>query len=108
MHKDKIKYTNATIAILLQSFAYLTTMVTLGLAGYLVNYDYINELGFVEYFFFIGLMANGLIIVITLFAMFSKGAAQKVVNLIYKVFKAINDKKLNFSKLWMEVEYFLM
>ncbi len=98
MHKDKIKYTNATIAILLQSFAYLTTMVTLGLIGYLVNYDYVNELGFVEYFFFIGLLVNGVIIVITLFAMFSKGAAQKTVNLIYKVFKAINDKKANIFK----------
>ncbi len=93
MHKDKIKYTNATIAILLQSFAYLTTMVMLGLFGYLFNYDYISELGFIEYFFFIGLMVNGLIVTITLFAMFSKGAAQKVLNFVYKIFKAINDTK---------------
>lgn len=93
MHKDKIKYTNATIAILLQSFAYLTTMISLGLFGYLMNYDYINELGFIEYFFFIGLMVNGLIIIVTIFAMFSKGAAQKVINLIYKIIHAINDKK---------------
>lgn len=98
MHKDNIKYTNATIAILLQSFAYLTTMVALGLFGYVMNYDYINELGFVEYFFFIGLLANSLIIVITLFAMFSKGAAQKVVNLIYKIIHAINDKKAKIFK----------
>lgn len=93
MHRDKIKYTNATIAILLQSFSYLTMMSLLGLFGYLLNYDYISNLGFIEYFFFIGLMVNGVIIAITLFAMFSKTAANKVVNLIYKVFKAINDKK---------------
>lgn len=95
MHKDNIKYTNATISILLQSFAYLTMMSTLGLLGYIINYDYINSLGFIEYFFFIGLMVNGLIIVVTLFAMFSKAASQKVVNLIYKIFKAINEEKAN-------------
>ncbi len=95
MHKDNIKYTNATITILLQSFAYLTMMSTLGLLGYIINYDYISSLGFIEYFFFIGLMVNGLIIAVTLFAMFSKTAAQKVVNLIYKIFKAINEEKAN-------------
>ncbi len=93
MHRDKIKYTNATIAILLQSFAYLTTMVTFGLLGYLINYDYINSLGFIEYFFFIGLLANSAIIIVTLFAMFSKKAAQKVVNIVYKIFNAINEEK---------------
>ena len=102
MHKDNIKYTNATIAILLQSFAYLTIMASLGLFGYLFNYDYINELGFIEYFFFIGILANGVLIVITLFAMFSKNAAQKVVNLIYKIFKAINEKKANVFKRKLE------
>ncbi len=95
MHKDNIKYTNATIAILLQSFSYLTMMSALGLLGYLLNYDYISNLGFIEYFFFIGLMVNGVIIAITLFAMFSKNAANKVVNLIYKIFKAIDDNKAN-------------
>lgn len=93
MHKDNIKYTNATIAILLQSFAYLTMMSTLGLFGYIMNYDYISNLGFIEYFFFIGLLVNCLIITVTLFAMFSKKASQKVVNIVYKVFKAINDAK---------------
>lgn len=93
MHKDKIKYTNATISILLQSFAYLTMMAMLGLFGYLLNYDYISELGFIEYFFFIGMMVNGVIIAITLFAMFSKSASQKVLNFVYKIFKAINDVK---------------
>ena len=102
MHKDKIKYTNATIAILLQSFAYLAVMITFGLFGYLFNYDYISNLGFIEYFFFIGLLANGLILLITLFAMFSKGAAQKVVNLIYKIFKAINEQKAKSFKKKLE------
>lgn len=93
MHRDDIKYTNATITILLQSFSYLTMMAMLGLFGYLLNYDYISNLGFIEYFFFIGLMVNMVIIAITLFAMFSRKASAKVVNIIYKIFKAINDKK---------------
>ena len=89
MHKDNIKYTNATISILLQSFAYLTMMALLGLFGYMLNYDYISNLGFIEYFFFIGLMVNAVIITITLFAMFSKSAASKVINFVYKIFYLI-------------------
>ena len=98
MHKDNIKYTNATITILLQSFTYLTMMAMLGLFGYIFNYDYISNLGFIEYFFFIGLLVNGLIIVVTIFAMFSKKASQKVVNLIYKIFKSVNLEKANAFK----------
>lgn len=95
MHKDNIKYTSATIAILIHSFTYLSMMVTLGLFGYLFNYDYISSLGFIEYFFFIGLIVNGAIIVVTVLAMFSKNALQKVVNLIHKLFKNINEEKAN-------------
>ena len=98
MHKDNIKYTNATISILLQSFAYLTMMALLGLFGYILNYDYISNLGFIEYFFFIGILVNSLIVAITLFAMFSKKASQRVINFIYKIFKTINEKKANSFK----------
>jgi len=104
MHKDKIKYTNATISILLQSFAYLTMMAMLGLFGYILNYDYISNLGFVEYFFFIGLLVNAGIITITLFAMFSKQAASKVVNFVYKIFKAINSDKAEIFKRKINVQ----
>ena len=93
MHKDNIKYTNATISILLQSFAYLTMMALLGLFGYMANYDYISSLDFIEYFFFIGMLVNFVIISVTLFAMFSKKAAQKLINFIYKVIKLINEEK---------------
>ncbi len=98
MHRDNIKYTNATISILIQSFAYLTMMATLGLVGYILNYDYISNLGFIEYFFFIGVMVNVVIITITLLAMFSKKAAQKTINLIYVIFKAINKNKADAFK----------
>lgn len=98
MHKDDIKYTNATISILLQSFAYLTMMALLGLFGYLLNYDYISSLGFIEYFFFIGILVNSLIVAITLFAMFSKKASKNVINFVYKIFKGINEKKANSFK----------
>ena len=104
MHKDNIKYTNATISILIQSFAYLTMMLFLGLFGYILNYDYISSLGFIEYFFFIGLIANGAILVITIFAMFSKKLSQKVINFIYKIFHAINDKKANAFKKKIDVQ----
>ena len=104
MHRDKIKYTNATISILLQSFAYLTMMVVLGLIGYILNYDYISSLGFIEYFFFIGLIVNSLIVVVTLFAMFSRKASYKVINFIYRIFKAINASKANKFKEKLDIQ----
>ena len=104
MHKDNVKYTNATISILVQSFAYLTVMLTFGLLGYLINYNYISNLGFIEYFFFIGMLANGLILVVTLFAMFSTKSAQKVINFIYRIFKAVNDKKAEVFKKKIDVQ----
>ena len=106
MHKDNVKYTNATISILMQSFAYLTMMALLGLVGYILNYEYISNLGFLEYFFFIGMFVNGVIVSIALFAMFSRNLSQKVINFVYKIFHSINDKKADKfkSKLDKELE----
>ena len=104
MHKDGIKYTNATISILLQSFAYLTMMALLGLLGYIINYDYISNLGFIEYFFFIGVLVNAVIIAITLFAMFSRKTLQRLINFIYKIFKAVNEEKANVFKEKLDIQ----
>ena len=104
MHKDNVKYTNATISILLQSFAYLTMMEILGLFGYILNYNYISSLGFIEYFFFIGLVANGAILLFTTLAMFSKNASIKVINFIYRIFKAINKEKADTFKKKLDKE----
>lgn len=104
MHRDNIKYTNATISILLQAFAYLTMMELLGLFGYILNYEYISSLGFIEYFFFIGLAANGAILLFTTLAMFSQKASQKVINFVYKIFKAINREKADTFKKKLDKE----
>ena len=104
MHRDNIKYTNATITILLQSFAYLTMMAVLGLVGYIINYNYVSNLGFIEYFFFIGIMVNAVIVIVTLFAMFSKKASQKTINFVYKIFKAINEEKANKFKNKIDIQ----
>ena len=93
MHKDNISITNATITILVQSFAYLTTMIILGIIGYIVNFHYISNLGFIEYFFFIGVLANGFITSICLIAMFSNNLSEKLSNLIYKIIHKFNEEK---------------
>ncbi len=95
MHKDNISYTNATITILVQSFAYLATMIILGIIGYIINYHYISNLGFIEYFFFIGVLVNGFITGICLIAMFSKKLSQKLSNFIYKIIHKFNEEKAN-------------
>ena len=93
MHKDGISYINATICILIQSFSYLTIMVLLGIIGYIVNYNYVSNLGFSEYFFFIGVIANGAIIFLSLIAMFNKNLSQKISNIIYKIIDKFNHEK---------------
>ena len=93
MHKDGISYINATISILIQSFSYLTIMVLLGIFGYIFNYNYVSNLGFSEYFFFIGVIANGVIITMALIAMFSKNLSEKVSNIIYKIIDKFNHDK---------------
>jgi len=98
MHKDNISYTHATIAILVQSFAYLTTMIILGIIGYIINYQYISSLGFIEYFFFIGVLANGFITIISLIAMFSEELSNKLLNFIYKIIHKFNENKANSFK----------
>ena len=95
MHKDNISITNATITILVQSFAYLTTMIILGIVGYIVNYNYISNLGFIEYFFFIGVLVNGFITSVCLIAMFSHNLSEKISNLIYKIIHRFNEEKAN-------------
>ncbi len=93
MHKDKISYTNATISVLIQSFSYLTIMVLLGIVGYIINFKYISSLSFFEYFFFIGVIANMTIVIITLIAMFNRKMSQRLLNFIYKIIDKFNHEK---------------
>ncbi len=98
MHKDNISYTHATISILIQSFSYLTIMVTLGILGFIINYNYISNLGFLEYFFFIGATVNVAIISITLIAMFNRKLSMKLLDLIYKLIAKFNQEKADNMK----------
>ena len=93
MHKDKISYTNATVAILVQSFSYLLCMLLLGIFGYIYNFKYITSLGFFEYFFFIGVIVNLTIITVSLLAMFSKKLSNKLLNMVYKLVDKFNHEK---------------
>ena len=95
MHKDNISYMHATISILIQSFAYLTTMITLAIIGYIVNFQYISSLGFIEYFFFIGIIVNSLITSISLIAMFSDKLSLKLLEFVCRIIAKINVDKAN-------------
>lgn len=99
MHKDNVSYINATIAILIQSFAYLLMMIIMGIVGYIVNFKYVSSLGFFEYFFFIGIFANGVIMSISLICMFSEKLSKKLVDYVYKIINKFNhEKAVNFKE----------
>ena len=98
MHKDNISYINATITILIQSFSYLLVMVLLGIIGFITNYNYISSLGFLEYFFFIGVLVNGLLMILSLICMFSEKLSKNLVNFAYKIIDKFNhEKAINFK-----------
>jgi len=104
MHKDGISYTHATIVILIQSFTYLATMIFLGILGYILNFHHISHLGFLEYFFFIGVLANSLITVFIIIAMFSKSLSHKILNFVHKIISKFNEEKADLIKEKMEVQ----
>lgn len=95
MHKDGINYTHSTISVLVQTFAYVLTMVILAIFGYIINYDFISSLGFIEYFFFIGIIVNLVVVTLTLIAMFSSKTSKKLVDFGYKILHKFNEEKAN-------------
>ena len=104
MHKDGITYTHATIVILIQSFTYIATMIFLGIVGYIINFNHISNLGFFEYFFFIGVIVNSIITIVIILAMFSKKLSQKLLNLAYRILYKINEDKAQSFKEKMEIQ----
>jgi uncharacterized protein (TIRG00374 family) len=68
-------------------------MVVLGIVGYIINFKYISSLSFFEYFFFIGVIANMTIVIITLIAMFNRKMSQRLLNFIYKIIDKFNHEK---------------
>ena len=104
MHKDNITYTHATITILMQSFAYISTMIMLAIIGYLINFNYITNLGFIEYFFFIGVLINSLIVFFSLIAMFNRKLSKKLLNFAHKIIYKFNQEKADSFKAKVEVQ----
>lgn len=104
MHKDGISYMNATISVLIQSFSYSTIMVLLGIFGYIINFNYISNLGFFEYFFFIGVIVNTTIISLVLIIMFSKNLSKKILNFVFKIIDKFNHEKATSFKDKMTVQ----
>lgn len=104
MHKDNVSYMHATITVLVQSIAYLLTMIILGIIGYIINYKYISSLGFIEYFFFIGVIVNSFIAVISLIAMFSRKLSKKLVDFIYRILHKFNEEKADNLKVKLQLQ----
>ena len=104
MHKDGLSYTHSTIAVLIQSFAYIATIIYLGILGYIINFNHISSLGFFEFFFFIGIIVNSLVMTVILLAMFSQKLSHKLLNVAYKILYKMNEEKANKKKKKMEIQ----
>ena len=93
MTKDKIKFSHGASALFASYICYMVSAVLMAIIGFIVNYEYINEIAFFKYLIYIGIIANSLLTGIVILAMFARKLAHKGLNGIISVIGKISPKK---------------
>ncbi len=93
MTKDKIKLSHGASALFASYICYMVSAVLLALIGFVVNYEYINDIAFFKYLIYIGLIANSLITGVVMVAMFATKLAHKWLNWIISVIARFSPQK---------------
>ena len=106
MSKDDIKVSHSTLALLIQLFCHLLSIVTLGIVSLIFNYNIINQK--LLLLFIIGLLFNAIVLLLYSIGIFSNRLTKKLIKLVEKIlklFKIKNEKKIN-KKIDKELELF--
>lgn len=93
MKKDNIKLSHAVSALFTAYISYMISAVIMALIGFVLNYEYINEIKFFKYLVYIGLAANITITAIVIIAMFSRKISHKILNLVISLVNKIRPQK---------------
>ena len=106
MSKDDIKVSHSTLALLIQLFCHLLSIVTLGIVSLIFNYNIINQK--LLLLFIIGLLFNAIVLLLYSIGIFSNRLTKKLIKLVEKIlklFKIKNVTKIN-KKIDKELELF--
>lgn len=93
MTKDKIKLSHGASALFASYICYMVSAVLMAIIGFVINYEYINEIIFFKYLIYIGIIANTLITSVVIVAMFARKAAHKGLKWIISLIGKFSSKK---------------
>ena len=95
MSKDNIKFSHGASALFTSYITYMITALVLAIIGFIINYNYISELGVLKYLVYVGIIANSILIMIVIIAMFFEKLSIKVISLIIAIIEKFNSSKAN-------------
>ena len=93
MSKDKIKISHGVPALFAPYICYMIIAVSLSIIGFIANYNYISGIRFFKYLVYIGLLANSLITIFVIIAMFAKKLSHKFLKFIISIIEKFDDSK---------------
>ena len=93
MKKDRIKLSHAASALFAAYICYMISALLMSLIGFILNYNYINQIKFFKYLIYIGLIANIFLTTVVIIAMFSSKISHKFLNLIISIIGRIKPEK---------------
>lgn len=98
MTKDKIKLSHGASALFASYICYMISTIIMAIIGFIINYEYINEIAFFKYLIYIGIIANMLILAAVMIAMFARKLAHKALNGIIAVIGKFSTKTAEEAK----------
>jgi len=101
MHNDKIKFSHATLALLIELTCYLFIQDLLAIIGYIYDHSlFVTTLGNYKIIIAIGIIMNILYIVLLLILIFGKKATKTIMNIVNKINLKLHKKQTKFNE-WL-------
>jgi hypothetical protein len=96
MTKDKVRGTNATLALLIHLCSFQIVTIITGIICAIINYDMLKD-GFI-YLFIVGTSLNFIALLVMMVCIFSRRLAEMFINGIFTIFEALKIKRFDGKK----------
>lgn len=93
MSKDNIKVSHSTLALLIQLFCHLLSIVLMGILAAIFNHNILDQRLFI--LFLIGLLFNTVVLIIYSIGIFSEKLTNKLIRLVERLLKFFKIKRVN-------------
>ena len=106
MSKDNIKVSHSSLALLIQLFCHIISIVTFGILSIIFNHGVVDKKLLI--LFLVGLLFNMFVLALYSIGIFSRNLTNKLIKIVEKILKLFNKKKAKVinSKLESELELF--